>query len=70
MISSLRKSFKRQVSTWVGQKNGSVLGQVGGGDGGGGGGFFLACEDFGRLFDYSFPTSCPLFKKWKLARAY
>ena len=23
--------------------------------GGNGGGFFLACEDFGRMFDYSFP---------------
>ena len=38
MISSLRRSVRRQVSTWVGQKNGGVLGQVGGGDGGGGGG--------------------------------
>ena len=23
---------------------------------GGGGGFFLACEDFGRIFDNSFPA--------------
>ena len=28
----------------------------GGGGGGGGGGFFLACEDFGRMFDNSFPA--------------
>ena len=25
------------------------------------GGFFLACEDFGRMFDSSFPT-CAFFK--------
>ena len=56
MISSLRKSFKRQVSTWVGQKNGSVLGQVGGGDGGGGGGFFLPREDIlGECSTIHFP---------------
>ena len=24
--------------------------------GGGGGGFFLACEDYGRMFDKSFPA--------------
>ena len=24
--------------------------------GSGGGGFFLACEDFGRMFDHSFPA--------------
>ena len=29
----------------------------GGGGGGGGGGFFLVCEDFGRMFDSSFPPS-------------
>ena len=28
--------------------------------GGGGGGFFLACEDFGRMFDHSFPV-CAFF---------
>ena len=28
----------------------------GGGGGGGGGGFFLACEDFGRVLDNSFPA--------------
>ena len=33
----------------------------GGGDGGDGGGFFLACEDFGRMFDNSFPA-CALFR--------
>ena len=34
---------------------------VGGVDGsGGGGGFFLACEDFGRMFDISFPA-CAFF---------
>ena len=27
---------------------------------GGGGGFFLACEDFGRMFDNSFPA-CAFF---------
>ena len=31
---------------------------TGGGSGGGGdsGSFFLACEDFGRIFDHSFPA--------------
>ena len=28
----------------------------GGGGGGGGGGFFLACKDFGRMFEHSFPA--------------
>ena len=28
--------------------------------GGGGGGFLLACEDFGRMFDNSFPA-CAFF---------
>ena len=31
-----------------------------GGGGGGGGGFFLACEDFGRMFGHSFPA-CAFF---------
>ena len=30
------------------------------GAGGAGGGFFLACEDFGRMFDDSFPA-CDFF---------
>ena len=30
--------------------------------GGGSGGFFLACKDFGRMFDYSFPTCTFFFK--------
>ena len=34
----------------------------------GGGGFFLACEDFGRMFDNSFPACAFLFK-WRLGRA-
>ena len=34
---------------------------TGGGGGGGDGGFFLACEDFGRVFDSSFPA-CAFFK--------
>ena len=33
----------------------------GSGGGGGGGGFFLACEDFRRLFDNSVPTCAFLF---------
>ena len=35
---------------------------TGGGSGGGGdsGSFFLACEDFGRIFDHSFPD-CAIF---------
>ena len=39
---------------------------------GGGGGIFLACEDFGRMFDNSFPAcvSFFLFLKWKLPRAH
>ena len=32
----------------------------GGGGGGDGGGFFLACEDFGRMFGHSFPA-CAFF---------
>ena len=32
-----------------------------GGGGGSGGGVFLACEDFGRTFDQSFPASTFLF---------
>ena len=31
-----------------------------GGGGGGGGGLFLVCEDFGRMFDNSFPA-CAFF---------
>ena len=44
-----------------------------GGDGGGG--FFLSCEDFGTMFDNSFPACAffffffAFFLKWKLARA-
>ena len=38
-----------------------------------GGGFFLACEDFGRMFDNSFPACASIFFfflfKWRLARA-
>ena len=43
-----------------------------GGGAGGGGGFFLACEDFGRMFDNSFPTCAffLLFLKWRLASAH
>ena len=38
--------------------------------GGGGGGFFLACEDFGRMFDNLFPACVFFFFfKWRLARA-
>ena len=41
--------------------------------GGGHHGSFLACEDFGRMFDHSFPA-CTFFSffflKWKLARAH
>ena len=33
---------------------------VGVSGGGGGGGFGLACENFVRMFDYSFPTSALL----------
>ena len=34
-------------------------------------GFFLSCEDFGRMFDYSFPA-CTFFffLTWRLARAH
>ena len=34
----------------------TVTASGGGGGGGGGGGFFLACGDFGRMFDKSFPA--------------
>ena len=38
-----------------------VAPKCGGGDGGiGGSGFFLVCEDFGRMFDHSFPA-CAFF---------
>ena len=42
----------------------------GGGDGGGGGGFFLACKDFQRMFDHSFPACTSFFLKWRLACAH
>ena len=32
----------------------------------GGGGFFLACEDFGRMFDNSF-SACAFFFKVKIS---
>ena len=32
-------------------------------DSGGGGSFFLDCEDFGRMFDHSFPASVKKKKK-------
>ena len=35
------------------------------------GGFFLACEDFGRMFDNLFPACAFFFfLKWRLAGAY
>ena len=42
------------------------------GCGGGGGGFFCACEDFGRMFDHSFPICVLLFFffKRRLAHAH
>ena len=44
---------------WPACKRGGGVVVVGGG-GSGGGGFFLACEDFGRMFDHSFPA-CTFF---------
>ena len=38
------------------------------GGGGGFGGFFLACQDFWRMLDHSFPA-CTFFK-WRLAHAH
>ena len=38
----------------------------GGGGGGGGGGFFLACEDFGRMFHNSFLV-CAFFLSFFLS---
>ena len=32
----------------------------------GGGGFFLACEDLGRMVDYSFPASTFFLLKWSV----
>ena len=49
-----------------------ILIPFGGGNGGGGGsGFFLACENFGRMFDHSPPAHFLklLFLKRRLARA-
>ena len=46
----------------------SGIGQWGGGRDGGGG-LFIAREDFGRMCNQSFPA-CPLFLKWRLARAH
>ena len=37
---------------------------------GGGGGFFLDCENFGRMFENSFPTYSFFFIKWRLAHAH
>ena len=45
---------------------------AGSGGGGSGGGIFLVCEDFGRMFDHSFPA-CSFFVvvlKWRFARAH
>ena len=50
-----------------------ILIPFGGGDGGGGGsGFFLACENFGRMFDHSPPALfIYLFiLKWRLAHVH
>ena len=38
----------------------TIVNAGGGGGGGGGGGLFLVCEDFGRMFDNSFPA-CAFF---------
>ena len=50
------------------------MGEMGGGGGGGGNGgaFFLACEDFGRMLNYSFPAwpFLFLFFNWRLTRAH
>ena len=35
--------------------------------GGGGGGFFLACEDFGRMFDHSFLVCAYFFSKVEIS---
>ena len=40
----------------------------GGGGGDGGGGFFLACEDFGRMFDNSFPVCAFFFFNVEISR--
>lgn len=37
---------------------------------GGGDGFFFACEDLGRMFDFSFPACSFLFLKWRLTCAH
>ena len=42
---------------------------VSGGGSGLGDGLFLASEDFGRMFDNSFPA-CTFFLKWRLARTH
>ena len=36
----------------------------------GGSGFSLACEDFGRMFNNSFPPVHFFSQKWRLGRAY
>ena len=56
MYTRLKASFPKGIyKTW-----GNGGGGGGGGGGSGGGGFFLACEDFGRMFDHSFPA-CVFF---------
>ena len=55
--------------------SGGVGGRRDCGGGGGGGGFSLACEDFGRIFDSSFPARAFVclfvcFLKCRLARAH
>ena len=55
MYTRLKASFPKGIyKTWG---NG---GGGGGGSSGGGGGSFPACEDFGRMFDHSFPA-CGFF---------
>ena len=56
-------SSPRSVSRTTGQGEmhvGFKHGGDGGGGGSGGGDSFLACDDFGRMFDNLFPT-CPSF---------
>ena len=61
ILNSSPRSVSRttgQGEMHVGFKHGGDGG--GGGGGGGGGDSFLACDDFGRMFDNSFPA-CAFF---------
>ena len=70
LIGGFLSALLEICSYQIRDRNVSQLGCVYG-LGGGGDGFFIVCEDFGRMFDKSFPA-CAFLKiiLWRLARAH